>query len=510
MLSVTRASEDEFARPARYSLLVLSAFSAGAASVLAFAPFEIYPIGLLSLVLLVYVSSRVERACAGFGLGFAWGMGAFLAGISWLFIALNRYGGVPAPVAALAIALFCAYLALFPALVVAMFVRIRPRQVWLGALAFAGLWVVAEILRGRLFTGFPWLAIAYSQTPPSPLAGFLPVLGVYGVGFVLAWLAAIFGLAVQRSRSAVLAGMAALVLVSAGGAALMRIQWTVPEGEPISVALIQTNVGQALKWAPERLAEVIAINIELVREHSADLVVLPETTLPVLADQLPADFFATLSEPVRSIGADLVLGVFKRDAQGRIFNSAISLGASPGQSYAKQHLVPFGEYMPPFFDWFYRIANIPMSDQTRGARNQPPLQLAGQRIAINICYEDLFGHELIGGLPDATLFLNLSNLAWYGESFAQPQHLQIAQVRAMETGRPMLRATNTGMTAVVQPDGQVAGVLAQFERGALHMSVRGYQGMTPYGQWGDFVALAMAALALGLVALAPGRRAASV
>lgn len=496
-------------RPCRGAagLRLFVAFVAGAASVLAFAPFEIYPLGLLSLALLVYLSARVEQPRAGFGLGFAWGMGSFLAGISWLFIALNRYGGVSAPVAALAITLFCAYLALFPALAAGLFVRLRPRSVGLGALAFAGVWTLAEMLRGRLFTGFPWLAIGYSQTPPSPLAGFFPVLGVYGVGFVLALLAAVLGLAVQRGRLALFAGLALLALSSAGGMALARIHWTAPVGAPLSVALIQTNIGQALKWAPESLAEVFTINADLVRAQSADLVVLPETTLPMLADQLPGDFLATLSAPVRAAGADLLLGVFTRDAVGRIFNSAISLGASPEQIYSKRHLVPFGEYLPPFFGWFYRIADIPMSDQTRGASDQPPLRLAGQRIAVNICYEDLFGQELIGGLPDATLFLNLSNLAWYGESFAQPQHLQIARARAMESGRPMLRATNTGMTAVVQVDGRVTGVLPQFERGALHVSVQGHQGMTPYGQWGDLAALVLAVFALGLLALAPRRSA---
>jgi len=496
-------------RPCRRAagLRLFAAFVAGAASVLAFAPFEIYPLGLLSLALLVYLSARVEQPRAGFGLGFAWGMGSFLAGISWLFIALNRYGGVSAPVAALAIALFCAYLALLPALAAGLFVRLRPRSVGLGALAFAGVWTLAEMLRGRLFTGFPWLAIGYSQTPPSPLAGFFPVLGVYGVGFVLALLAAVLGLAVQRGRSALFAGLALLALSCAGGMALARIHWTAPVGAPLSVALIQTNIGQALKWAPESLAEVFTINADLVRAQSADLVVLPETTLPMLADQLPGDFLATLSAPVRAAGADLLLGVFTRDAAGRIFNSAISLGASPEQIYSKRHLVPFGEYLPPFFGWFYRIADIPMSDQTRGASDQPPLRLAGQRIAVNICYEDLFGHELIGGLPDATLFLNLSNLAWYGESFAQPQHLQIARARAMESGRPMLRATNTGMTAVVQVDGRVTGVLPQFERGALHVSVQGHQGMTPYGQWGDLAALVLAVFALGLLVLAPRRSA---
>jgi len=164
------------------------------------------------------------------------------------------------------------------------------------------------------------------------------------------------------------------------------------------------------------------------------------------------------------------------------------------QFYAKQHLVPFGEYSPPLFGWFYRLASIPMSDQTRGASDQAPMALDGQRVALNICYEDVFGAELIRALPQATLMLNISNLAWYGDSHAQPQHLQIARVRALETGRPMLRSTNTGMTALVQPDGQVAAVLPAFERGVLRVDVQGYQGLTPYARWGDRLVLGLALL----------------
>jgi apolipoprotein N-acyltransferase len=188
------------------------------------------------------------------------------------------------------------------------------------------------------------------------------------------------------------------------------------------------------------------------------------------------------------------MGVFRRDEAGRIYNAAVGLGTAPVQHYAKQHLVPFGEYSPPLFGWFYRLVQIPMSDQTRGAPDQPPMQLDGQRVALNICYEDLFGAELIRALPAATLMLNISNLAWYGDSLAQPQHLQIARVRALETGRPMLRSTNTGMTALVRPDGEVAGVLPAFERGVLRVEVQGYQGLTPYARWGDRLALAVALL----------------
>jgi len=221
-------------------------------------------------------------------------------------------------------------------------------------------------------------------------------------------------------------------------------------------------------------------------------VVLPETTLPLLAEQLPAGYLAELAAPQRARGGELILGVFLRDEAGHVHNAALGLGAGPLQHYAKQHLVPFGEYSPPLFRWFYDWVNIPMADQTRGAREQPPLAVDGQKIAVNICYEDVFGEEIIRALPEATLLLNISNLAWYGDSFAQPQHLQIAQVRALESGRPMLRSTNTGMTAVVRPDGSVAAVLPAFETGALVTEVRGYTGMTPYARAGNLPAVALA------------------
>jgi len=481
--------------------VAFAAAVAGGASVVAFAPFEFFPLAPLSLAVLVWALARAAHSRAGFLIGFAWGFAAFLAGVSWLYVALNRYGGMPMPLAALAIALFCAYLALFPALVGALFVRLRRGAPLVQAALFGGLWVGAEWLRGWLFTGFPWLAIGYSQTPPSPLAGWLPLVGVFGVGGLVAFLAALVALTRWRVRSAAALAASATVAVAGAGFALGRVAWTTPAGEPVSVALIQTNIEQGLKWRPERLVEWLEINARLAHQDSARLVVLPETTLPLLADRLPEGYLELLAESARAAGGDLVLGVFTRDAAGGVYNAALSVGASPGQTYAKQHLVPFGEYSPPLFGWFYRVVDIPMSDQTRGARDQPPLALGDQRVAVNICYEDLFGRELIRSLPEATLLLNLSNLAWYGDSFAQPQHLQIARVRALETGRPMLRATNTGMTAVVQPDGSVAGVLPAFEQGVLRAEVRGHVGLTPYARWGDRAALALAFLAVagGLV-----------
>jgi apolipoprotein N-acyltransferase len=325
------------------------------------------------------------------------------------------------------------------------------------------------------------------------------------VGGLLACVAALLALAPWRSAKAMLPVAAAATALLVAGAGLRFVQWTAPVGAPLSVALVQTNVEQAMKWSPEHFVEVLRTNARLVRDTAAALVVLPETTLPTLIDRLPDGYLDLLRGFVGEHGGELILGVFRRDRQEdmdakgggeRIYNAAISLGAGPMQTYAKQHLVPFGEYSPPLFGWFYRLVDIPMADQTRGAPDQAPMAIGGQRVALNICYEDLFGAELIRALPQATMMLNLSNLAWYGDSLAQPQHLQIARVRALETGRPMLRATNTGMTAVVQPDGAVSGVLPAFEQGVLRAEVRGYQGLTPYARWGDRAALGIAALVL--------------
>ncbi|MDX9885850.1 apolipoprotein N-acyltransferase [Thauera sp.] len=531
---------------------LLAALLAGGASVFAFAPFDLFPLAFLGLGVLAWVLGRAVRVRDAFALGFAWGLGAFLGGVSWLYVALERYGGMPAPLAALAIALFCAYLALYPGLVGAAFVSLQrrigarsaaggagggaegaglpakaasrramfagkpaptgpasPAMPIRSAALFAALWLLSEWLRGVVFTGFPWLAIGYSQTPPSPLGGLLAVIGVYGVGGVVAFVAALLAFTPRadwlRPRRAWRPALAVAVLF-AGGAGLLGRAWTGPTGQPLQVALVQTNFEQGLKWDPERFAEVLQVNRDLVLEAFSapkppTLVVLPETTLPTLLERLPEGYLDWLAWLAGGVRGDLVMGVFRRDEAGHIYNAAVSLGSAPAQHYAKQHLVPFGEYSPPLFGWFYKLAQIPMSDQTRGAPEQPPMRFGDQQVALNICYEDLFGAELIRVLPAATLLLNISNLAWYGDSLAQPQHLQIARVRALETGRPMLRSTNTGMTALVQPDGSVTGVLAEFERGVLRVEAQGYSGLTPYARWGDWLALGLALLILMAVFL---------
>ncbi len=480
------------------------ALLAGGTSVLAYAPFELAPLALVSLAVLFALlgpcsprqqadEGRARRALHGFSIGFAWGLGAMLAGVSWLYIALHRFGGMSMPLAAFAVLLFCAGMALHAGMAGALFATLRRGAPWRDAAVFAAVWLLSEWLRGWLFTGFPWLASGYSQSPPSPLAGFAPVLGVYGVGGLLALAAAWACQSVLGRRGGPLLAVLALLVA---GAALRQVAWTEAVGAPVKLALLQTNIEQGLKWRPEMLQRWLDVNVAMLRDNPAEIVVLPETTLPLLVEYLPPGYLDELRRVAADNGGDVILGTFVRNEAGNIFNAAISLGRSAAGYYAKQHLVPFGEYSPPLFRWFYELVNIPMADQTRGPERQPPMLLAGQKVAVNICYEDAFGEELIRSLPEATLMLNISNLAWYGDSLAQPQHLQIARLRALETGRPMLRSTNTGMTALVMPDGAVEAVLPAFQAAALRVEVRGYQGLTPYARWGNGLAVGLAGLSL--------------
>lgn len=467
-------------------LLPLAVFLAGALSVLAYAPFDQFWLAPLSWGLLYAVLRHpVTGLRGGFLYGFLWGLGALFAGLCWLVVALHVYGGMSAPLAVLLILLFCAALALYPTLLCGLFVWLRRGHWGANALLAAACWLAAELLRGQLFPSFPWLAIGYTQTPPSPLAGWAPLFGVYGVGFLLVLVSALLveaWLSPAARRVALL--LAALPLVVGGG--LRLVSWTQPVGEPLQIALIQTNVAQDQKWRPERVVEWLQLNLDMLRRYPARLMVLPETTLPMLERQLPVGYMDALEAQVRAQGSDAIVGVFTSDAQDRVYNSVVTRGVSPHQQYSKDHLVPFGEFAPYGFGWFYKLASIPMADQTPGGKHQAPLALAGQKIAMNICYEDVFGEELLRVLPEATLMLNVSNLAWYGDSHAQPQHLQMSRMRALETGRPQLRATNTGMTAIVQPDGSVSHVLPPFEVGAIVTEVRGYQGLTPFARLSDW------------------------
>lgn len=491
----TGSTDPVLLRPTHASL---AAFLLGAATVLGFAPFGLAPLPFFSLAGLLYLwqGAATPRRSAGFG--FAFGLGLFLAGASWVYVSLHQFGAMPAPLAAIATLLFCAFLALFPALVGYLQAQFDRPVAIKQLLLIPALWALSEWLRDWIFTGFPWLSLGYSQAA-SPLGGYAPLTGVFGLSW-LVWLCAGLLLALMRAGERA-AALTALALLFGVGYGLKQVEWTQPQGAPVTVNLLQGNIPQELKWDEARFAATVQLYRHMTEGSAARLTILPETAIPRFLDLLDPELLRSLAQSARSRGGDLIIGLPVREATGRYYNSVLGLGASPTQRYDKIHLVPFGEFIPPGFGWVLSVLKIPLTDFSRGSAEQAPLTLAGQKIAVNICYEDAFGEEIIRSLPEATLLVNVSNVAWFGDSLAPHQHLQIAQLRALETGRTMLRATNTGMTAIIDHHGNIAAVLPEFTQGALNGSAQGRGGATPYVRWGNAPVVALALLACGLLAL---------
>jgi apolipoprotein N-acyltransferase len=477
--------------PAASSAARLAAASAlGAVAVAAFGDWPLFPLPLLALAALDWLWLRAPSPRAAAALGFAFGLGHFLVGVSWVYVSLHDFGGLPAPIAGFATIVFCVILAAYPAAVgwaqakLAAPARLAPPVAARLMLVIPAAWALAEWLRGWIFTGFPWLALGYSQLD-GPLAGFAPVAGVFGVSLLAAAVAgALLALFVTRGAARIVA-VATIGAITAGGWGLRTVEWTAPYGEPLDVALLQGNIPQELKFVPGRYQETLDTYARLAGSTNARLVVLPETAIPRFLDDVDPVYLETLTAPVAARGGDVLVGVPLLDKAGRYYNAVVSFGASPQQVYAKSHLVPFGEFVPTGFGWLVAMMRIPLGEFARGAPDQQPLAVAGQRVAVNICYEDAFGEEIIRQLPAATLLVNVSNVAWFGDSLAPAQHLRISRTRAVETGRYMLRATNTGLTAIVAPDGAVAGRLPSFTEGVLEGRVRGRTGATPYTEAGN-------------------------
>jgi apolipoprotein N-acyltransferase len=488
----------------RHTRARLAAFFLGAVTVLGFAPVALAPLPIVGAAGLLWLWQEAATPRRAAMLGFAFGLGLFLAGVSWVYISLHVYGAMPAPLAAIATLLFCAFLALYPALAGYLQARLAGPVAAKQLLLIPALWVLTEWLRDWVFTGFPWLTLGYSQAA-SPLGGYAPLTGVFGLSW-LVWLCAGLLLALARAKGSKKRSkaLAAFAFVLASGFGLGRVEWTQPHGAPLSVSLVQGNIAQELKWDAARFTATVELYQSMTARSAARLTILPETAIPRFLDLVDPALVRALALSARSHGGDLIVGVPLRDASGHYFNSAISLGASPTQRYDKIHLVPFGEFIPPGFGWVLSILKIPLADFTRGSAAQAPLDLAGQKIAVNICYEDAFGEEIIRFLPEATLLVNISNVAWFGDSLAPHQHLQIAQLRALETGRSMLRATNTGMTAIIDHRGDIAAVLPPFTQGTLNGSAQGRSGATPYVRWGNAPLVLLALLVCGLFVLRYG------
>lgn len=454
-----------------------------------------YVLALIAPAVLIHLWLGARTAREAAWIGFAFGMGLFVAGVSWIYVSLSLFGGMPPVLAAFATLAFCAWLALLPAAVGYLQQRIAASAALRALALIPALWVMFESLRGWYLTGFPWLALGYAATD-TPLAGYAALCGVYGVSLIAMVCAALVRLCVAGpNRVAALAGLTAVLVA---GHVLREVEWTRPHGPPLAASLLQGNVAQETKFDPERFSRTLSTYEELAFGSTAKLIVLPETALPRFLDLIDPDYLATLESIARRNGGDLLLGVPIRSDASTYFNSVISLGTAPRQIYSKIHLVPFGEFIPPGFAWIPGVLQIPLSDFSRGEPRQRPFAVAGQRIAINICYEDAFGEEIIRPLPGATLLANVSNVAWFGDSLAPGQHLQIARMRSLESGRAMLAATNTGITAAIDRDGRIIGRLPQFVKGRLDVEVRGYEGATPYVKFGNWPALVGAVLLIAL------------
>lgn len=493
------------------TLLMLAA---GGLTVFSFAPFHLWLLqvagpALLFILLLRHDAARLTSGRA-FLLGWAYGFAALYAATHWLLIAMHRFGGMPELLAVIALAFLAAYLALFYGLFAASACWVGRRwhpPRWIAALLFfPALWVANEWLRGFLFTGFPWAISGYAHTA-SPLAGFAPVLGVLGLGWlngVLAGMAALLFL--NPDRVIRFAVPLAVTGVLAAGSWLQSVSWTSPSGQPLKISLLQGNIAQDQKFDPDHLEATLRLYHDMILQANADLIVTPETALPVLSSQLPPDYLPTLNAFAQQQRHAVLIGLAAHDGDARYANSVVGFSPDYAQwayRYDKHHLVPFGEFIPYGFRWFVNLMHIPLGDFTAGAPLQAAMHVRDQAVLPNICYEDLFGEEIAAqlaaqadGAGAATILLNVSNMAWYGDSVAMPQHLQFSIMRVLETGRPMLRSTNTGATAAIDAGGRQIALLPYLERGILSATVQGRQGITPYIRWGNQLIAGLALLSL--------------
>jgi apolipoprotein N-acyltransferase len=487
----------------------LIALAAGALTTLALAPFDLWPLAILSIALF-YLGLRDLAPRRAAGRGWCYGFGLFAAGASWVYVSIHDYGAASPPLATLLTLGFVAGLGLLFALAAWLWVRwLRRSEAPLAdALAFAALWLAQEAFRSWFLTGFPWLYAGYSQLD-GPLAGLAPVGGVWLISFVLALSAALLVNIMQlRARKTFLA--AALVLLIApwvAGIVLTGHAWTTATGAPLKVAAMQGNVEQNLKWDPAQLNAQLALYRDLsLGAQPTDLIVWPETAVPVLKEQA-AGYLEAMAHFARQRQAALITGVPIRRAnergEPRYYNAVSVIGDGNGD-YLKQKLVPFGEYVPlqELLRGLIAFFDLPMSDFARGSAEQALLLAKGYRIATYICYEVVYPEFAAGLAAQSELLLTVSNDAWFGSSIGPLQHLQMAQMRALEAGRWMIRATNNGMTVLIDPFGRISARLPQFERGVLYGEVQPMQQLTPYLQWRAWPLIALCLLLFAWALLA--------
>lgn len=463
-------------------LRALFALAAGAAYALAFAPYGMHPVAILALAVLFELwRDATPRQAAWRGWWF--GLGMFGHGAWWVQVSIHQFG---LPLYTFSVTMTVLFILFIAALFVASVgyavarvpVRQPPARVFI---VMPALWVVGEWLRSVLLTGFPWLLAGYSQTD-SWFAGYVPIVGVLGTGGVLALIAASLVMGARHPGPAV----ALTVALASGGVALGQLSWTLPEAPAQAVALVQGAVPQAIKWRAEFRARTLELYEALTAPAwGSALVLWPETAVPAFPDEI-TEALAKLGANAEAHGTALLVGIPSGERRGGPYFNSVMLLNAPGQRYDKHHLVPFGEYLP--FDTVVRpvldFLSIPMSDFTPGADRQPPLRHRALRIGVSICYEDAYASEVIKPLPEANVLVNVSDDSWFGDTVAPHQHLQISRARALEAGRYMLRATNTGISAIIDPRGRVLSQSPQFEPYVLRGEVVPHTGATPFVRLG--------------------------
>ncbi len=476
----------------------LAALAAGALLACAFAPLQCWPLAILCPAVLMWLWED-STARRGAWLGFCFGAGTFGLGTWWLLISIYGFGGAPIWLAVLLLLALVAIMAAYHALLGYLACRYLPAGPMRWLLGLPGLWLLMEWWRGWFLTGFPWLSLGYSQTD-TVLRAFGPVIGVYGISALLL-LGSGSLLALLRGTHRIrLLGAALLLLPWAGALALERISWTGAVGSAVSVAIVQGAVPQDLKWQADNEVPTRDLYARLTRQQAlgAQLIVWPEAALPQLANEVPR-FLGQMYSDARARGSDLIMGILRVDPQDRYYNSIMTLGDHVS-FYDKHHLVPFAEYfpVPPFVRSWLRLMNLPYSDFTPGAAHQDPVDAGGTTLAESICYEDAYGSANLASLARAGLLVNVTNDAWFGHSWARYQHFQIARMRAIEAQRPLLRAANDGVSALVGEQGQVLARAQEFQPLVLRGTVQPRRGLPPYAWIGNLPVVAVSLVAAAL------------
>ena len=467
-------------------------FGLGCAATAGFAPFGWYLLLPLLLLPLLYVCvSLAPRDAAKHSFWF--GIGLFLSGTYWIYISVVIFGNAPVWIALFLMFGLVLIMAAYFWLIGWLISRLVRGEFWRLLVVAPAVWVLFEWLRGWLFTGFPWLALGYSQID-SVLAGWAPIAGVYGISALLVLSAAAILVAlVERGRSLPFAGAVSVALLPwLSGAILGTIDWTEPAGPAIRSTLIQGGVSQDRKWLPEQREPTMRYYRDATRDAvDSDLVIWPEVAVPSVTDRVPA-YIDSLSKLSERSEQTILFGILEReigaDGDNNIYNSVVLVDGQRRQVYRKRHLVPFGEYfpVPPAVREWMRMMNLPFSDISAGDDEQPLLTThTGTRLAVAICYEDAYGAEQLYALPDAGLLINVSNDAWFGDSIAPHQHLEIARMRSLEVGRPAIRATNTGISAFIDARGELLETGPQFEAVVMTRDLEPRRGSTPFVSGGN-------------------------